>query len=247
MEPQQRHWSWNNVPIGATLFLDDGSLDWKHLKEWLHVCYDKKVSWYKVHFGDDLEPGLLRTCRKTRKEASPFFFQQNRFMVYIRNFVLQPQTDHWFLTKADKRNERVRLEIIGDPLYENMEKWLQKVHGGEMTVPISSISDVEVMGICTTAFHIAKFLRGLPRDTADRVLDSYAGGVMQAQRISTSMSSAWELWGETADGGCLECRCSSAAVLIDLAQLCITNQTFNPFLSYYQHSASSLPQYSSQH
>ena len=27
------------------------------------------------------QPGILRICRQTRKEASPFFFQQHRFIV----------------------------------------------------------------------------------------------------------------------------------------------------------------------
>ena len=138
---------------------------------------------------EDDVPGLLRTCRIIREEASPMFFGQNRYFLHLTDntWALEPQLRHWFWTKAEKKLAPVTIRFRNtDPFYvlgpgPHFEKWFEKVHRGVLDVPEVR----EVFGErSATAFQIAKNTRDLPYDAAARAYGAWVVGGFPSEQCA---------------------------------------------------------------
>jgi hypothetical protein len=80
------------------------------------------------------EPGLLRTYRIIREEASPMCFAQNRYCLHLtdNSWALEPQLGHWFWTKAEKKLKPVTIHfhntlcIYSPKPGPGFEKWFER-------------------------------------------------------------------------------------------------------------------------
>lgn len=68
------------------------------------------------------EPGLLRSCRQVREEASEIFYEDNDFFIRIWDLELKPRIGHWLWRKATC----VDIEHEGVNSWSNFKDWLRQ-------------------------------------------------------------------------------------------------------------------------
>lgn len=119
------------------------------------------------------EPGLLRTCRQIRAEASEMFFTQNFFYVHCEIYVLAPHKGHWYWKKAPYENTDGSAQ--GPWECEILLPWLEIHHAGFDAKFFRVYQDLatdyeDAMSWVSDFFDMAETLRSQPWITAKRLL-----------------------------------------------------------------------------
>lgn len=94
---------------------------------------------YTLHASDWLvvdgnmpeEPGLLSACRQIRTEASPIYYFENWFHIWINNYdgeVTWLLRKKWWVYKRPLLF-RVEMQAFAKPNWPNLMKWLKEYHG----------------------------------------------------------------------------------------------------------------------
>lgn len=74
-------------------------------------------------------PALLSTCRQLRKEASPIFQQENKFVLDVDSFQMGLTLHHWL--RHGNPSAGFSFEFRGKMNWSNLKLWLQKYHKHE--------------------------------------------------------------------------------------------------------------------
>ncbi|KAI5363676.1 hypothetical protein Slin15195_G093290 [Septoria linicola] len=80
---------------------------------------------------DNSEPGLLRTCRKTRQEATRIHREENRFRVvsmHLDSTILCRNPSHWAY-------DIIMIQILGGYNWPNFKTWLKEDMEGRVYTP----------------------------------------------------------------------------------------------------------------
>ncbi|KAK5117159.1 hypothetical protein LTR85_008927 [Meristemomyces frigidus] len=115
-------------------------------------------------------PGVLRTCRQIRKEASPIFYRENAFVVVAMDLRAPVPVQHWFNHRVpDKRRT---IKDRGDMNWVNLKAWLQIYHeqpyfgfGGK-----AARDDGDLI---LYAFNVVDKMRSAPWDMIEGVLEDF--------------------------------------------------------------------------
>ncbi|EME42609.1 hypothetical protein DOTSEDRAFT_26183 [Dothistroma septosporum NZE10] len=134
----------------------------------------------KLDAQDHQLPGLLRTCRQIRDEATEIYQTENNFQVDAWNMKLcipQNYADHWMSTLE---HSHFWITMRGTPNWENFMVWLKRYSTGE--VPgLASGQPTDEAEILAQAFEIVHSMKALLSiDQTRPVLDAWKRSVILA-------------------------------------------------------------------
>ena len=77
-----------------------------------------------------MQPALLRICRQVRSEASPMFYNENKFKAVSTDLSAIAPATHWTNTKVSDSN--LDIFAYGDMSWANLKSWLKRYHAREI-------------------------------------------------------------------------------------------------------------------
>ena len=120
------------------------------------------------------EPGLLKTCRQIREEASPLFLSENTFRVEHVDNKFRPQPDHWVWFERTY----ITVHTSGHLVWDNMKEWLRCYHEDRVTrlEKLGRDAPYELV-IFSAAFDVVDEMKDANWEVAERVLDAFRKGI----------------------------------------------------------------------
>ena len=140
---------------------------------------------------NQVEPGILRTCRQTQREARRIFWEENRFHHEIFNLVLLPQLDHWYWKYVPRTDENA--EIIDQDVrlsWTNLKVNLRNYYRGIGRSECEMIHRWWIVGgspytVCWIAFEMVDMLNHLLWSEIELILEVFRKVVDNED---------WEFW-----------------------------------------------------
>lgn len=157
---------------------------------------------YTLHASDWLvvdgrmpeEPGLLSACRQIRTEASPIYYFENWFHIWINDYngeVTWLLRKKWWVYKRPLLF-RVEMQAFAKPNWPNLTKWLKEYHGAWY---LGFAADGQVWAAVQHVLHgwflMVKEARDLPWETVERL-------ILCQRKALVALD---ERWGLDEDGG----------------------------------------------
>lgn len=133
-----------------------------------------------------VEPGILRTSSKIRKEALSIYRHENKFKLHVWHHKLEPQPGHWVLSLSDYDTA-----FHGRKSWSNFKAWLhllwQRVTYQQKGVG-RRIQQFQSLDIPRRNFVVRTIIAlgrdGVPWTTIEKVLEAY--------KDDTMVEAAWE-------------------------------------------------------
>ncbi|KAK4995285.1 hypothetical protein LTR66_004870 [Elasticomyces elasticus] len=140
----------------------------------------------QIQRGRDKQPALIQVCRQIRREAFSIFFQEAPFQVDI---VGLDGTDiiEWMRPHRGRFTNGVTLNLVGDPSWPNLLRWMQEIHAGRAEYWLNECSRPD----------LARFPNTLPR------VKRIEAVLYQCMQITVRMAKIGSRWEEVE--GVLEC------------------------------------------
>ena len=138
-------------------------------------------------------PGLLRTCKQIRREASSMFYDENFFLLHTEDLKMQPHRGHWFWRHAS--GNMYGINNRGEIKWCRVLAWTRLYHTGVLESTRLQLDNCESHGVANiikSAFGVAKTLRGAPWSSVKHVLGLYRKAVEEAQHTSESLEDIWD-------------------------------------------------------
>jgi len=108
---------------------------------------------------ENLEPGLLSTCRQIRNETCKIFRQENEFILCVGSFWDIPQRHHWYWTGS--ANVHLQIEAPSRSIHwSDLEKWIELYYLGLWSGDFGNGRAGQ--GLIKPAIKLVDVLRGLP-------------------------------------------------------------------------------------
>ncbi|KAK5122022.1 hypothetical protein LTR85_004268 [Meristemomyces frigidus] len=125
------------------------------------------------------QPGLLRTCKAIRNEASSFYYAENRFALRLVDFDGAAFTPfgRQYECYVPKGRVNVGFSIRGRPNWANLMRWVKDLYLGNSVRPNlqePSCRDDYVVG---AAFKLLDEMKWRGWDKLERVLEAYHHGL----------------------------------------------------------------------
>lgn len=120
-----------------------------------------------------VEPGLLRTCRILRKEATPIFHHENIFRTWVRKCRIAGKRYHWLWKLQGVPCERIGLVYEGKPSWSALKAWARIYRRNKMKGMSKNVTgQSRALRICCQAFEIADLMGHAPWKSVDDALEA---------------------------------------------------------------------------
>ncbi|KAK5117155.1 hypothetical protein LTR85_008923 [Meristemomyces frigidus] len=129
----------------------------------------------RVDAGHRLQPGLLRTCRQIREEATNIFFLENTFRINSIGLAPPVPERHWLTTRKSTRT--VTIALPGPWDWANLKGWLRRCHqtGGYFNLRRDGTASKRIQ-VAAQTLCIMEALKVVPCDAVDKMLEEYKIG-----------------------------------------------------------------------
>ncbi|KAK3709932.1 hypothetical protein LTR37_010551 [Vermiconidia calcicola] len=134
------------------------------------------------------QPSMLQTCWQIRTEATPIFYEENKFEVEVVDLACAPHSKHW-RWNDDLPVKNVSICFKGQDSWSNFLGWLKKYHNHEVR-GLDVGADIGDVGAyygnvgapygnvtLEQAFYIVDSLIDLPWTRVEEVLNAYKKAV----------------------------------------------------------------------